>query len=156
MNALSRDRYVEFAMEHGKMQKELIKEFPVPYALLDEDGKVVWVNDEFSGITETSKRKLMKLNIVQVFEEVTEESLPYQEDVTEGEIAFNGREYRYEIRRVQVNKVEPAMEETDAQPGEAGTDGDGLMSRRKRRSLRTVVQDTTARRTPSLRSTCLM
>lgn len=45
--------------------------------------KVVWVNDEFSGITETSKRKLMKLNIVQVFEEVTEESLPYQEDVTE-------------------------------------------------------------------------
>ena len=45
MNALSRDRYVEFAMEHGKMQKELIKEFPVPYALLDEDGKVVWVND---------------------------------------------------------------------------------------------------------------
>lgn len=74
MNALSRDRYVEFAMEHGKMQKELIKEFPVPYALLDEDGKVVWVNDEFSGITETSKRKLMKLNIVQVFEEVTEES----------------------------------------------------------------------------------
>ena len=106
MNSLSRDRYVEFAMEHGKMQKELIKEFPVPYALLDEDGKVVWVNDEFSGITETSKRKLMKLNIVQVFEEVTEESLPYQEAVTEGEIAFNGREYRYEIRRVQVNKFD--------------------------------------------------
>lgn len=131
MNALSRDRYVEFAMEHGKMQKELIKEFPVPYALLDEDGKVVWVNDEFSGITETSKRKLMKLNIVQVFEEVTEESLPYQEDVTEGEIAFNGREYRYEIRRVQVNKVEPAMEETDAQPGEAGTDGDGADEQKK-------------------------
>ena len=99
--------------------------------MLDEDGKVVWVNDEFSGITETSKRKLMKLNIVQVFEEVTEESLPYQEDVTEGEIAFNGREYRYEIRRVQVNKVEPAMEETDAQPDEAGTDGDGSAEQKK-------------------------
>lgn len=113
MNSLSRDRYVEFAMEHGKMQKELIKEFPVPYALLDEDGKVVWVNDEFSGITETSKRKLMKLNITQVFEEVTDESLPYQEDVTEGEIAFNGHQYRYEIRRVQVNKVEPVSDEAD-------------------------------------------
>ena len=152
MNALSRDRYVEFAMEHGKMQKELIKEFPVPYALLDEDGKVVWVNDEFSGITETSKRKLMKLNIVQVFEEVTEESLPYQEDVTEGEIAFNGREYRYEIRRVQVNKVEPAMEETDAQPGEAGTDGDGADEQKKE----TKSSHGGSRRTPSLRSTCLM
>lgn len=122
MNSLSKDRYVEFAMEHGKMQKELIKEFPVPYALLDEDGKVVWVNDEFSGITETSKRKLMKLNIVQVFEEVTEESLPYQEDVTEGEIAFNGRQYRYEIRRVQVNKVEPDLEEIDAASEKSGVE----------------------------------
>ncbi len=120
MNSLSRDRYVEFAMEHGKMQKELIKEFPVPYALLDEDGKVVWVNDEFSGITETSKRKLMKLNIVQVFEEVTEESLPYKEAVTEGEIAFNGREYRYEIRRVQVNKFDEL--EGQEQSGEPETD----------------------------------
>ena len=124
MNALSRDRYVEFAMEHGKMQKELIKEFPVPYALLDEDGKVVWVR--FNELIETWDK-----GIVQVFEEVTEESLPYQEDVTEGEIAFNGREYRYEIRRVQVNKVEPAMEETDAQPDEAGTDGDGSAEQKK-------------------------
>ena len=123
MNSLSRDRYVEFAMEHGKMQKELIKEFPVPYALLDEDGKVVWVNDEFSGITETSKRKLMKLNITQVFEEVTDESLPYQEDVTEGEIAFNGHQYRYEIRRVQVNKVDPVSDEADGtEPSEQAAD----------------------------------
>lgn len=124
MISLSKDRYVEFAMEHGKMQKELIKEFPVPYALLDEDGKVVWVNDEFSRITETSKRKLMKLNIVQVFEEVTEESLPYQENVTEGEIAFSGHQYRYEIRRVQVNKIEPDPEEADE--GEKKGDEEGL------------------------------
>lgn len=115
MNSLSRDRYVEFAMEHGKMQKELIKEFPVPYALLDEDGKLVWVNDEFSSITDTSKRKLMKLNIVQVFEEVMEESLPYEENVTEGEISFCGRKYRYEIRRVQVNKFEPVIDDVDGQ-----------------------------------------
>ena len=114
MNLLERDRYVEFAMEHGKMQKELIKEFPVPYALLDESGKVVWVNDEFSAITESSKRRLMKLNIVQVFEEVNEENLPYEEDVTEGEIAFNGKEYRYEIKRVQVNKYDPAREEQES------------------------------------------
>lgn len=122
MNLLERDRYVEFAMEHGKMQKELIKEFPVPYALLDESGKVVWVNDKFSAITESSKRKLMKLNIVQVFEEVNEENLPYEEDVTEGEIAFNGREYRYEIKRVQVNKYEPISEEHDEQMAGDGDD----------------------------------
>ncbi|MDD6404340.1 MAG: DHH family phosphoesterase [Clostridiales bacterium] len=136
MNSLSRDRYVEFAMEHGKMQKELIKEFPVPYALLDEDGKLVWVNDEFSSITDTSKRKLMKLNIVQVFEEVTEESLPYEENVTEGEISFCGRKYRYEIRRVQVNKFEPVIDDVDGQnpvgepvDDKPADDGDGVKRR---------------------------
>lgn len=125
MNSLSRDKYVEFAMEHGRMQKELIKEFPVPYALLGEDGKIVWVNDEFSAITETSKRKLMKLNIVQVFEEVTDESLPYEDEtLTEGEIAFNGREYRYEIKRAEVGRVETAedMQQAETQK-ETAKDG---------------------------------
>lgn len=147
MNALSRDRYVEFAMEHGKMQKELIKEFPVPYALLGEDGKIVWVNDELSKITETSKRRLMKLNIVQVFEEVTEETIPSDENVVDGDIAFNSREYHFQIKRVEVNKVEtaapipaegtqteeaavqPGMDDVDAQTCEAS--GRAGRSRRK-------------------------
>ena len=113
MNVLEHGRYVEFAMEHGKMQKELIKEFPIPYTLLSEDGDIMWVNDELSAITETSKRKLMKLNITQVFEEITDECIPYEEDIHRGDIAFNSRQYTYEIKKLETGREDDGESETD-------------------------------------------
>jgi c-di-AMP phosphodiesterase-like protein len=110
MNALSRDRFVEFAVEHGKMQKELLKTFPVPYALLGEDGRIAWVNDEFSAVLDTSKRRLMKLNIEQVFEEVDCVDFPEAAETVNGELEFNGREYRYEIKRAEVNMPDREQE----------------------------------------------
>jgi c-di-AMP phosphodiesterase-like protein len=110
MNALSRDRFVEFAVEHGKMQKELLKTFPVPYALLGEDGRIAWVNDEFSAVLDTSKRRLMKLNIEQVFEEVDCVDFPEDAETVNGELEFNGREYRYEIKRAEVNMPDREQE----------------------------------------------
>lgn len=113
MNVLEHGRYVEFAMEHGKMQKELIKELPIPYTLLSEDGDIMWVNDELSSITETSKRKLMKLNITQVFEEVTDECIPYEEEIHRGDIAFNSRQYIYEIKKLAAGRDDDGESEAD-------------------------------------------
>ena len=31
-----------FALEQGQIQKELLKELDIPYALLDTDGKILW------------------------------------------------------------------------------------------------------------------
>lgn len=113
MNVLEHGRYVEFAMEHGKMQKELIKELPIPYTLLSEDGDIMWVNDELSSITETSKRKLMKLNITQVFEEVTDECIPYEEEIHRGDIAFNSRQYIYEIKKLAAGREDDGESEAE-------------------------------------------
>lgn len=61
--------YANRAMENGRVQKDLIREFPIPYAILDKTGRLAWVNDEFAHITNTSKRKLMRLTAMQVFED---------------------------------------------------------------------------------------
>lgn len=98
--ASTRARFVEFAMEHGKMQKELLREFPMPYALLDKTGRIVWVNDEFAKITETSKRKLMKLTAMQVFEDITPEMIPDDDTVINGNIVYGERDYKVEIKSV--------------------------------------------------------
>jgi c-di-AMP phosphodiesterase-like protein len=92
------------------MQKELLKTFPVPYALLGEDGRIAWVNDEFSAVLDTSKRRLMKLNIEQVFEEVDCVDFPEDAETVNGELEFNGREYRYEIKRAEVNMPDREQE----------------------------------------------
>ena len=98
--------YIDFAMEHGKVQKELLKEFPVPYALLDRSNKFVWVNDEFSRITELSKRRLMRMTAGQIFEGSTFDLMEEDKDVLHSDIEYNDREYKMEVRRVTVNRQE--------------------------------------------------
>ncbi|MBO1736761.1 DHH family phosphoesterase, partial [Barnesiella sp. GGCC_0306] len=41
---------VEFAAQYGIVQNTLLRELSVPYAILLEDGKAVWMNDKFEEI----------------------------------------------------------------------------------------------------------
>lgn len=119
--ASTRARFVEFAMEHGKMQKELLRDFPMPYALLDKTGRIVWVNDEFARITESSKRKLMKLTAMQVFEDITPEMIPEDDTVINGNIVYGDRDYKVEIKSVLVGEshiAEASGEALDNNPTE--------------------------------------
>lgn len=38
---------VSFAAQYGQIQRKLLKELAIPYALLEEDGKVIWANTAF-------------------------------------------------------------------------------------------------------------
>ena len=38
---------VSFATQYGQVQRKLLKELAIPYALLDEDGRVLWGNTAF-------------------------------------------------------------------------------------------------------------
>jgi c-di-AMP phosphodiesterase-like protein len=97
--------FANIAMENGRVQKDLIREFPVPYAILDKNGKIAWVNDEFSKITETSKRKLMRMTVMQVFEGITHEMIPEELGAVNAGIVYKGREYSAEIKRIEVNRA---------------------------------------------------
>lgn len=127
--ASTRARFVEFAMEHGKMQKELLREFPMPYALLDKTGKIVWVNDEFARITESSKRKLMKLTAMQVFEDITPEMIPEDDTVVNGNIVYGDRDYKVEIKPVVVG--ESRIAEAVGEPAEENHADEPEMAKKK-------------------------
>lgn len=105
------EAFFEFAMEHGKVQKELLKEFPIPYALLNKKGKFMWVNDDFSRITGTSKRKLLRSNIMQVFEGIELDMLPQGDTVNDLDIEYDDKEYRAEIKTVKINTNNESLEE---------------------------------------------
>lgn len=38
---------IEFAAQYGVVQNTLLKELSVPYAILLEDGQLLWMNDQF-------------------------------------------------------------------------------------------------------------
>lgn len=41
---------VEFAADYAQVQKTLLEDFKVPYGLIDESGKVIWLNHEFKNV----------------------------------------------------------------------------------------------------------
>ena len=42
---------INFATQYATVQKKLLNEFEIPYALLDYKGKILWVNERFSELT---------------------------------------------------------------------------------------------------------
>ena len=69
-----RREMIEFATSYGQMQGELLRNFDIPYALLDETGKIEWINDAFAGAVhkDTDYRR----SITTVFPSIRKENLP--------------------------------------------------------------------------------
>lgn len=101
---------VRFAMEQGQIQKELLKELAVPYALLDTDGKVLWGNNLFvEKIGEGSKKRIRK-NISAFFPAIGTEVLSREEEVNL-DVEFGDSRYNALLKRIRFNEV---FEDEDA------------------------------------------
>ena len=94
---------VAFATQYGQVQKKLLQGFRLPYAVLDENGGFLWMNDEFAAIS--GKERHYHRNITALFEEVTVEHLPGEDENSSLSIERDGRIYRAEMKRVYVDEL---------------------------------------------------
>lgn len=103
---------VEFAAQYGSVQNTLLKELAVPYAILLEDGKAVWMNDQFEAIL--GKKAKDKVYISKFIPEINTSIFPKEEhDIVEMDVYYADKEYRAELRKVSVegfNEMERLME----------------------------------------------
>ena len=93
---------ISFATQYGQVQKTLLNEFAVPYALLDYNGKILWMNEAFA--TLTGKNKRYRKAISCVFPEIAGDKLPKQED-KEVDIRYNERDYKAVMKSVSLKKL---------------------------------------------------
>lgn len=92
---------VEFAAQYGIVQNTLLKELAVPYAILFEDGKLVWMNDHFADIFGEKAQK--DPYISRYIPELNRSIFPKEEnDVVEMDVYYEDQEYKAELRRVSV------------------------------------------------------
>lgn len=94
---------VSFATQYGQVQKKLMQDFRLPYALLDESGNILWMNDEFARLT--GKERHYHRNIATLFEEVSTGNLPKDEENTSFMIERDGRLFRTEMTRVFISEL---------------------------------------------------
>lgn len=93
-----RNEVISFATQYGTVQKKLLNEFEIPYALLDYNSKILWMNEAFSKITE--KDKDYHKSIVTIFPSVTRELLDKEEHNDHIHVTWKNRVYRVSVGRI--------------------------------------------------------
>lgn len=93
---------ISFATQYGQVQKTLLNEFAVPYALLDYNGKILWMNEAFS--TLTGKNKRYRKAVSCVFPEIAGDKLPKKEE-KDVNIRYNERDYKAVMKSVSLKKL---------------------------------------------------
>lgn len=99
---------ISFATQYGQVQKNLMQSFALPYALLDANGKLLWMNDEFLFLT--GKEKKYRKFIGNIFQEITPEKLPLPDEVRDLEVVYQEHSYRLSMKRIEIQELLDASE----------------------------------------------
>lgn len=96
---------ISFATEYGQIQRKLLRDLELPYALLDDNGKVVWTNIAFEEIIHQSKG--YNKSITSLFPTITRDRLPDDTGVDEAqyELEYEGYEYVAKFKKLSLKDM---------------------------------------------------
>ncbi len=94
---------VSFATQYGQVQKVLLREFEIPYAMLDDDGRIIWTNATFEKVVH--KEKGYRKSITSLFPSITKEKLPEETEFSEVDIVFEDRNFTAKMRKISMREV---------------------------------------------------
>lgn len=97
------EEVLSLATRYSAVQKRLLENFEIPYALVDETGKLLWMNEKFAQVTGVD-RKYHKV-ITTLFPAITREYLMKNEDVSELRIESEEKIFRVTTTRVRFDAV---------------------------------------------------
>lgn len=94
---------VNFATQYGTVQKQLLNDFEIPYALLDYNSRFLWMNEKFTEIT--GKDKNYHKSVTTVFPSLTKDILQKSEAVGSINVMLDDRNYRISMTRIYFDSV---------------------------------------------------
>ena len=89
---------VTFATQYGQIQRRLLRNLELPYALLDDTGKVIWTNRAFEKVVH--KEKGYKRSVTTLFPELTKDRMPLEEDETQFELEYESCFYMAKMKKI--------------------------------------------------------
>ena len=100
--AVIMNELISFATQYGEVQKTLLKEFIVPYALLDYNGKILWMNDAFAALS--GKNRRYRKSVTNLFPELTKDKLPTEREA-EVTFQYEEKDYRAVMRPISIQRL---------------------------------------------------
>lgn len=105
---------ISFATEYGQIQRKLLRDLDIPYALLDDGGKVIWTNIAFENVIHQPKG--YSKSITALFPTITRDRLPDDTGVDEAqyELEYDGCEYVIRFRKISLKEMAEHSDMIDA------------------------------------------
>ena len=94
---------IGFATEYGQIQKQLLKELELPHALLDENGRVIWMNRAFEAMG--SHDKFYKKSISNIIPELTKDKFPNDDGNVEHDVIIGDRDFQARMKRISLQDM---------------------------------------------------
>lgn len=94
---------VNFATQYGTVQKKLLREFEIPYVLVDYNAKILWCNDQFLKVAEIDKG--YHKSISTIFPTLTKEIIQKSTPVDSMNMVLEERSYRISMRRLYFEEM---------------------------------------------------
>lgn len=113
-----RKEMISFATSYGQLQGELLRNFDVPYALLDAMGKIEWLNDAFAAAVhkDTDYRR----SITTIFPSIRRDNLPVDDKEIHIQVEMEGYSFMARIKKLHMEDLLPSntMLDEKARKGE--------------------------------------
>ena len=105
---------VSFATEYGQIQRKLLRDLDLPYALLDDGGKGIWTNIAFENVIHQPKG--YSKSITSLFPTITRDRLPDDTGVDEAqyELEYEGNEYVAKFKKIPLREMAEHSDMIDA------------------------------------------
>lgn len=100
---------INYASDYSQVQRHLMRELAIPYAMLDTEGRLMWGNDEFIDLSEETKHSCKY--IWNIFPEITVDMLPVDMIDQEMHITWRDRNYKIVLRRIKVDNFDEKPQE---------------------------------------------
>lgn len=91
---------MDFSHKFSGVEKELLRELAIPFALVQPDGKLLWLNKEMVKLT--GKKENYHKSITSVFPDIETGKFPADEEPCALEMDYQERKYRVVMKRVSL------------------------------------------------------
>ena len=103
---------VSFATEYGQIQRKLLRDLALPYAILDDAGRVIWTNAAFEWISH--REKGYRKSISTIFPSLTKEVLPTDETDVKLQIDYESSNYMVHMKKIPLDEMAKNSDIIDA------------------------------------------
>lgn len=94
---------VSFATQYGQIQRKILRELELPYAMLDETGRILWTNIAFEHLVHKDRR--YRKSITSLFPMITKERLPGELEEVDMDVEYEDCNYIVKMKKISMMEM---------------------------------------------------